>query len=105
MKQKTASTTFALEFATNMLGVIDPVIKKRLEKVIKRPNQKTWDDAYSIIINGSGKMTTLWQAVLKVDWNCPTSKPLGEPWAYIPSREIIIEAIKTAVYNGSKISN
>ncbi len=105
MKDKTISKTFALEFATNMLGHIKPEIKERLEKVIKRPNQKNWDDTYSIIINGSGPTTTLWQAVIKVDWKCPTRKPYGEPWSYIPSRETIVEAIKTAIYTNGKISN
>jgi hypothetical protein len=86
----------ALEFATNMFGNIKPEIKKRLEKVIDKPNQRNWDDAYTIIINSSGGMTTLWQAVIKIDPQMPRRKPLDSKWDYIPSREIIIKAINEA---------
>ena len=89
--------TLALEFATNMFGSIKPEIKKRLEKVINKPNQKNWDDAYTIIINSSGTMTTLWQAVLKVDPQMPRSKGIDDKWGYIPSSETIIQAIQNAV--------
>ena len=41
-------------------------------------------------------MTTLWQAVIAIDWDMPQRKPLDAPWSYIPSREIIVEAIKRA---------
>ncbi|OQA46922.1 MAG: hypothetical protein BWY47_01541 [Bacteroidetes bacterium ADurb.Bin302] len=102
MKQKVKKIPLALEFATNMLGVINPEVKRKLERVIKRPNQKTWEDAYSLIIDDSGKVTTLWQAVIKIDWNCPVSKPLDQPWSYIPSSETIIKAIQLAVFKNNK---
>ena len=34
----------SLEFATNIFGHIKPEIKKRLEKVVDKPNQKNWED-------------------------------------------------------------
>jgi len=93
--------TLALEFGTNMFGKLKPDVKKRLEAVIENPCQKTWEDAYSIILNSDGKMTTLWQAVIKVDWMFPTRKPLDSDWEKIPNRETIIEAINLAVFKGS----
>jgi hypothetical protein len=94
--------TLALEFATNMFGAIKPEIKKRLERVINKPNQKNWDDAHTIIINGSKGMTTLWQAVLKVDPQVPIRKKLDAPWDYIPSSQTIIQAIKNATLSPEK---
>ncbi len=88
--------TLALEFATNMFGVIRPEIKKRLERVINNPTQNNWDDAYCLIINSKGAMITLWQAVLKIDPQMPQSKPSDSKWQYIPSSETIIQAIKNA---------
>jgi hypothetical protein len=87
----------ALEFGTNMFGKFKPDVKKRLQAVIDNPCQKTWEDAYSIILNAEGKMTTLWQAVIKFDWNMQQSKGCDEPWAHIPTQETIIKAINDAV--------
>jgi len=89
--------TLALEFATNMFGNISPLVKKRLEKVIKNPTQKNWENAYTLIINFDGGMTTLWQAVIAVDWQMPRSKKESSPWEYLPTSETIVEAIKLAV--------
>lgn len=91
----------ALEFCTNMFGHVKPDIKKRLQTVIDNPNPDTWDDAHCIIINQTGRMTTLWQAVISVDpsfqrrasmdANCKTK------WERIPSSETIKLAIKKNV--------
>ena len=89
--------TLALEFGTNMFGKLKPEIKARLQAVIDNPCQKTWEDAYSIILNASGKMTTLWQAVIKFDWDMEQRKPLDAPWAHIPTQETIIKAINDAI--------
>ena len=94
-----------LAFATNFFGIIKPDIKKRLEKLIKNPNQKNWDDTYSLIINVSGHPKTLWQAVLMVDADFPRRKALDEPWTSIPSQETLIKAIRLAVFQESKIMN
>ena len=42
-------------------------------------------------------MTTLWQAVIKIDWDMPQRKPMDSAWSYIPSKEIIIKAINIAI--------
>lgn len=96
-KNKNKQLSFALEFATNMFGRISPDIKKRLEAVIKNPNQKTWEDTHCIILNNHGRGLTLWQAVCKIDWMFPHRKPLDEAWEKIPSRETILDAIRYAV--------
>ncbi len=97
--------TLALEFATNMFGNISPDIKKRLEKVIKNPTQKNWENAHSIIINSEGRMTTLWQAVIKVDCSMPISKPLDAEWSYLPTGETIIEAIRNSTLKKESIKH
>jgi len=91
--------TLALEFGTNMFGKLKPEIKKRLQAVIDKPCQKTWDDAYSIILNASGQMTTLWNAVRKVDCEMPNRRGLNEKWSHIPTSETIIKAINLTIFN------
>lgn len=93
---KKEEITLALEFATNMFGHIKPEVKKRLLKVVEKPNQKNWEDAYTIILNSSGTMTTLWQAVIKIDPQMPRSKSCDSKWQYIPTSETIIQAIKNS---------
>jgi len=90
--------TLALEFGTNLFGNLSQEIKERLQAVIDNPCHKTWEDSYSIILNGNGKMTTLWQAVCKVDWMFQQRKGCDEDWVRIPPKETIIEAIKKAVF-------
>jgi hypothetical protein len=89
--------TLALEFGTNMFGKLKPEVKARLQAVINNPCQETWEDAYSIILNASGKTTTLWQAVIKHDWDMQQSKPLDSPWSHIPTSETIVKAINDAI--------
>ena len=91
----------ALDFGSNIFGKLKPEIKARLKAVIDDPCQETWDNSYSIILNANGKMITLWQAVCKVDWMFPQSKPSDSEWSKIPSRETIIEAINLAVFKGN----
>lgn len=92
----------SLEFATNMFGHIKPEIKKRLERVVNKPNQKNWEDAYSIIINSKGRMLTLWQAVLVVDPFYTRSKPYDKPWDSIPTQETLKKAIQYGVFEYGK---
>lgn len=92
----------SLEFATNLFGVIKPEIKKRLQAVIDNPNQDTWEDAHSLIVNNKGRMTTLWNAVIKVDSSFPKSKPLDAPWTKIPTSETIIKALRLAIFEGQE---
>jgi hypothetical protein len=92
----------ALEFTTNIFGKLKPEIKERLQKVIDTPTQETWDDTFSIILNTDKGITTLWQAVLKVDPSFCKSKGSECKWDKIPSREVIIEAINRVVFQGNK---
>lgn len=93
----------SLEFTSNLFGRLKPETKALLQAVIDNPCQQTWDDAYSIILNGSnGKMITLWQSVLNVEPTYLRSKPCDENWSKIPTSETIIEAIKEAVWTDLK---
>lgn len=94
----------ALEFATNLFGNIKPEIKARLQAVIDNPCQETWEDAYSIILNGSGKMRTLWQAVLIVNPRFQNRRADGALWDKIPTQEVIVEAIKLAVFSDKNLT-
>lgn len=93
-----------LNFCENMFGYIKPEISEKLKKVIENPTQKTWDNAYSIIISKNKGFTTLWQAVIKID---PSFQKKGKidpstgetKWDKIPSSEIIKEAIQREVFN------
>ena len=97
--------TTVLNFATNLFGKnLSPDIKQRLEAVIENPNQDTWEDAHSIIINGAGRTSTLWQAVLFVDPQFIRSKPFDAPWTQIPSSETIMKAIRAAVFQQNKVA-
>ena len=90
--------TLALEFGTNMFGKFKPEIKTRLQAVVDNPCQDTWEDAHCIILNAEGKMTTLWQAVIKIDWDMPCGKPLDSEWSHIPTKETILKAINNTVF-------
>lgn len=97
--------TTALNFATNLFGKkLSPDIKQRLEAVIENPNQETWEDAHSIIVNGAGRTSTLWQAVLLVDPQYIRSKPLDAPWPSIPTSETIVKGIRAAVFQQNKVA-
>ncbi len=92
----------ALEFGSNLFGKLKVEVKERLKAVIENPCQETWEDAYTIIINNEGRMTTLWQAVIKIDWDMPQRKPVDAEWSYIPDRETIIRAINESVLKPTK---
>jgi hypothetical protein len=94
--------------ATNLFGVLSPAVRARLLALILDPSPDTWDDAHSIVLNGGpGRVgTTLWQAVLPVDPDCPRrGAPEGtEPvtaeyrWSgYAPDVLTVLTAIQTAL--------
>lgn len=84
---------------TNMFGKLAPDLRKRLVAVLRNPTQKTWSNAYSIILN-QDTWETLWQAVIKVDPFFPRSGPSGGDddrlWDRIPTRETLIAAMRLA---------
>lgn len=93
-----------LLMARNALGSFTPECRDRLQAVIDSPNENTWDDAYSIILN-SGEWTTLWQAVCAVD---PTFPKRGKQtdvkgrviqgWSRVPDRPTLRQAIAYATH-------
>jgi hypothetical protein len=92
----------------NMFGKLDPSIRKRLQAVIDNPTEKTWDNAYSIIVNWSSRNHTLWQSVIAIDPTFPLTGPREnqhgkriEGWARIPDRDLILKALLLACKEGS----
>jgi hypothetical protein len=85
-----------LDPLTNLFGKLQPDIRTRLTAVILTPNQQTWENAYSIILNGES-FTTLWKAVIAVDPSFPRSKRMEGEWPAVPSRDTISKAILYAM--------
>lgn len=91
-----------LSKCSNLFGSIGPDIRARLEAVIAAPTESTWDNAYSIIVNGR-KMMTLWQAWIAVDPTAPRTGPVENQrgkrisgWARIPDQLTIYKALRYA---------
>ena len=103
-----------LLLATDMMGrPLGSDQLARLAAVIDNPTEATWDDAHSIILNGSvGLGLTLWQAVCELDPSYTTTGPVhswikddsdlgghSEPasgWVKIPPAQLIRQAINYA---------
>lgn len=83
------------EHCRNMFGELSPAIRKRLDRVLEKPTNNHWDDAFSIIVGADGWMT-LWQAVIAVDPLFPKSKPCDGPWPVVPDSFTIRRALKYA---------
>jgi hypothetical protein len=91
-----------LDLARNMFGNLDAKLKARLRRVVEKPNRRTWDGAYSIILYGH---TTLWQAVCELD---PSFIGIGKvtdqhgrvvrPWVKVPDQELLVRAIRFATH-------
>ena len=88
---------YLLDWFSNMFGDLKPDIRKRLMAVINNPTEKTWNNAYSVLVK---PFTTLWKAVIKVDPWFPKTGPSEdragnriEGWAQIPTQELIIKAL------------
>jgi len=95
-------TLIALEFATSMLGAMKPEYKKKIQKYLDYPTEKNWENIYSIIINGTGRPSTVWQAVIAVDPLFPSRTcmdgNLRTRWRTIPSVVTLKKAITLAVF-------
>ncbi len=76
----------------NVFGYLSTNCRARLTALIEQPSQATWDDAYSIIIDGH--FGTLWQAWLAVDASAPRSKPCDAPWPRIPDQLTVYRALR-----------
>ena len=77
----------------NMFGHLEGDARTRLEAVLKNPNQRTWERAYSLIIGANG-WTTLWQAWIKVDADAPLTKARDAPWPRVPDQLTLYRALK-----------
>jgi hypothetical protein len=87
------------DHCSNLFGSLPPDIRRRLEAVIADP-VTYWDDTHSIILRGTGKWLTLWQAVIHVDPSFPKVGPCttedgtcSKGWKQYPSRDTILRAI------------
>lgn len=97
-----------LNLASNVFGRLPLRIRQRLQAVVDTPNLDTWDDAYTIILNGRSFMT-LWQAVIAVDPTFPKIGPMTtcdgngrelsrESWARVPTQEVLLRALRYATH-------
>ena len=90
-----ANITLELELASNMLGKLKPETRKRLQRVVDKPTNYSWDRAYSILLSPS---MTLWQAVLEVEPSFVREKRYDAPWPRVPSTRTILKAIQFATH-------
>ena len=88
--------TAFLDKTSNIFGKLKPETRARLERVIAKPTQRTWDNAYSIIIEGR-HFTTLWQAWIAVAPHAPRSKQLDGKWPRLPDQLTLYRALKHVV--------
>jgi hypothetical protein len=78
-----------LGLGTSMLGSpLSEGIKGRLRAAVETPCASTWDNAYTIILNGGvGLGLTLWQAVLMVDPEFGSAQGPVTRWVEDATRE------------------
>ena len=87
---------------SNLIGSVSaqPQVRGFLEAVVRDPNPRTWNKAYSLIIRGDRSMLTLWQAVCIVDPRFPTQAPatnnLARKWPKVPDQLTLYRALKVA---------
>lgn len=84
---------------SNMFGRLDEEVCARLKDVVSKPSRKSWDNAYSLILN-SETSETLWSAVMAVDPTFQSSRrstPKGiGGWLTVPTRDVLIAALRHA---------
>jgi len=96
-----------IDMARNWFGFpLTEDCRTRLMTVLETPNRDTWDDAFSIILNGEvGLGLTVWQAVIALD---PSYSDIGRvtdfegniisDWKRIPDRELLRQAVAYATH-------
>lgn len=95
-----------LDEMNNLFGPLAPEIRRRLRIAVEAPTEKSWDDAYSIVLRdgkGFGLGLTLWQAVIAVDPTFPRQGPATDiegnvvaGWPRVPDQFTIVRALKYA---------
>ena len=84
------------------LGGLDPDCERRLNAFYESPSDETWNDAYSINLRRSGRLSTLWQWIGELYTSFPTTGPTydlcGErtSWSRIPTRAEFVAAMRAA---------
>lgn len=103
--------TNALLFASNMFGSLKPHITKRINKFLNNPTTAGWEDIHSIIIDGSGQMRTIWQAVIRIKPSFPRSGRTEDEkgrvikdWREIPTPQEVIKAIQSVVVKPAQLN-
>lgn len=101
----TQKNLLALQFATNMHGKLKPEIIKRVERYLRKQTFDTWDDIAGIIIDNTGRMKTIWNAVIEANPFFPRygrrTNREGEilrEWEQKPTPEELITAINKAIF-------
>jgi len=91
-----------LSLARNLLGPLDPDLRRRVELVIECPCIEHWEDAHGILLAG---FTSLWNAVRQVDPTFPavgrtttTAGDVVKEWERVPDRETLVQAINWATH-------
>jgi hypothetical protein len=99
------------ELAENMFGKIKPEIIRRINKYIKNPTTAGWEDIHCIIIDRTGRMKTIWNAINDIDPFFPRYGRRTDiygnilrDWEQTPSPEKVIEAINKCVL-GKELNN
>ena len=91
-----------IELSRNMFGFLRPYIKSALYNYIEFPSQDNWNEIYSLCI-ATGKITTVWQAVLDVDPTFQNRLTAGAHeednvrWDRIPEPEVVLLALRKVI--------
>lgn len=91
-----------LDRCNNLQGDLAPDVRERLQAVLDNPSQKTWDQAFSIVITDQGVELTLWQAWCAVDPEAPKLQPIKGPWPRIPDQFTLYRAVAQATKGDMK---
>jgi hypothetical protein len=88
-----------IEFAQNPFGKLKQPLKEALYNYYEFPNNDNWNDIYGMVI-ATGRVATVWQAVLAIDPTFPRSIPAdawetedAARWSRIPTRDEFVKAL------------
>lgn len=92
--------TLELQHAKNVFGNFSEDSKKRLLRYYKKQTEPNWEDCAHIVIGGT-TMTTVWQAVCRVDPTFPrkgrSTDSRGRTvrkWERIPDKKLFERAVR-----------
>lgn len=70
-----------LNLASNVFGKLSEDLKQRIQSFFDNPCAETWDDIYTIIIDGC-KMNTIWYYVIQIDTTFPRKAKMEQEYPY-----------------------